>query len=124
MRKFITKLTVAALTLVLAGGLVFGFILPQLYLPVLPFVLLFFYLATVAVHAWQVKLAKNNMAKFTRSNMLITFLKLVVYSVFAVAYIAVDRENALVFVICLMMIYLVFTALEVVESMKISKGQF
>ncbi|MCD6354626.1 MAG: hypothetical protein J7L95_03665, partial [Prolixibacteraceae bacterium] len=73
------------------------------------------------VHAFQLNLAKKDMAKFTRNNMLVTFFKLVVYSVFAVTYIAFDPGNALVFVICLMLLYIVFTVVEIIELTRISR---
>ena len=53
--------------------------------------------------------------------MLITFIKLILYSVFAVIYIANDRENAFVFVVTLFLLYLAFSFVEVVETSRISK---
>ncbi len=106
----------------LIGWLVFSLALPEYYLPVLPFLLLFFYLTTIGVHAYQMNLAKKDMGKFTRSNMLVTFFKLILYSVVAVIYIALDKENAIPFVICLMLLYLVFTFAEVSEITRISKS--
>ena len=105
----------------LVGWLVFSLFLSEYYLPVLPFTLLFFLVVTILVHAWQLRMTKKDLAKFTRNNMLVTFLKLIIYSVFAVVYIANDRENALVFVICLVIIYSVFSFLEVTELSKLSR---
>ncbi len=123
MKQFILKILGASVVLALIGWLVFYYFLPEFYIPVLPFVLLFFAVVTISVHAWQLKLAKKDIAKFARTNMLITFFKLIVYSVFAVVYIAVDSENALVFVICLMLLYLIFTFLEVSDLTRISKNK-
>jgi len=53
--------------------------------------------------------------------MLITFFKLILYSVVAVVYMAIDSENAIVFVICLMLLYLVFTFIEVAEITRTQK---
>jgi hypothetical protein len=47
--------------------------------------------------------------------MLITFFKLILYSVVAVVYMAIDSENAIVFVVSLMLLYLIFTFVEVAE---------
>jgi hypothetical protein len=121
LKEFTFKILGISAILVLIASLVFGFIIPQFYLPVLPLVLVFFILITLLVHAWQLNLAKKDIAKFARNNMLITFFKLVIYSIFAIVYIAVDKENALVFVICLMIIYLIFTFIEVVDLTKIVK---
>ena len=121
MKAFIVKLTGVTFALALIGWLAFSLFLQQYYLPVLPFLLLFFFATTIGVHAYQLKLAKTDMGKFTRSNMLITFFKLILYSVVAVVYIALHKENAIQFVVCLMLLYLIFTFFEVSELTKISR---
>jgi len=121
MKSFIIKILVAGAILALLGGLTFGFFIPEFYLPVLPYALLFFMVITIAVHAWQLNLAKKDTAQFARFSMLITFFKLVLYTVFAVVYIANNSENATIFVIALMVLYLVFTFLEVKELMHVTK---
>lgn len=123
MKTFIIKLTLITLGIALVGGLVFSLLLPQFYLPVLPFLLLFFYVATLLIHAYQLSLAKKDIGKFARSNMLITFFKLILFSVVAIIYIALDSANAIPFVVCLMLLYLVFTFFEVSEITKISKSK-
>lgn len=123
MKSFIAKLTALTLVTALVGWLVFSLLLPQYYLPVLPWLLIFFYVFTLIIHAYQVKLSKKDFGKFSRSNMLITFVKLIVYSVLAVVYIALDKENAFPFVICLFILYLVFSVFEVSELSKLSRSQ-
>lgn len=122
MKSFIIKLTVLTLGLALLGWLVFSLFLPEYYLPVLPFLLLFFYCVTIAIHAYQISLSKKDIGKFARSNMMITFFKLILYSVVAIVYIAYDKEHAIPFVICLMLAYLIYTFIEVSEAAKISKA--
>ena len=119
MKSFIAKIAGVSVALALAGWLVFSLFLPGYYLPVLPWMLLFFLVMTILVHAWQLKLIKKDMGRFARSNMLVTFFKLMVYSVFAVVYIASDRENALVFVVCLALVYFIFSFIEVSEITRI-----
>ncbi len=121
MKNFILKLTAATIGIASFAALVFLIFLREYYIPVLPFLLLFFFVVTLLVHAYQLKLAKKDIGKFARSNMLITFFKLIVYSIFAVVYIAIDSSNAIVFVICLALIYLVFSFLEVSELSRISR---
>ena len=121
LKRFITKTLVLSAAIALIGGLVFLLFIPQYYLPVFPYALVFFLIVAIAVYAYQLKLAKTNMAKFTRSNMLVTFLKLVVYSIFAVVYIANNSENALTFVIALFVLYMVFSFAEVSEITRIAK---
>jgi len=122
MKSFIAKLTVLTLAIALVGWLFFSMFLPEYYLPVFPWLLIFFYAFTLAVHAYQVNLSKKDLGKFTRSNMLITFVKLVVYSAAAIIYIAFDKENAFPFVICLFLLYFVYTFFEVAEITKLSRS--
>lgn len=123
MKSFLIKLTAITLGIALIAWLVFSQFLPDYYLPALPFLLLFFYAATLAIHAYQLSLAKKDIGKFARSNMLITFFKLILYSIVTVIYIAFDKENAIQFVVCLMLLYLVYTFVEVAESSKIVRSK-
>lgn len=123
MKQFTVKLLGVTVAIALLGWLVFSLFLSEYYLPVLPFLLLFFFVVTLLIHAYQLHLAKKDIGKFARSNMLITFFKLILYSVVVVVYIAVDSENAIVFVICLMLLYLVFTFVEVAEITRTQKSK-
>lgn len=120
MKKFIINISIITISLALIGWMVFSQFIPQYYLPVFPFLLLFFAVVSVLIYAYQLQLAKKDMAKFTRSTMLITFLKLFLYSAVAVVYIAIDTENALVFVIGLMILYVVFATFEVTSALKLT----
>ena len=123
MKSFIINIAGISVVLTIIGWLIFSQFIPQYYLPVFPFLLLFFIVTSVSIHAYQLKLAKGNIAKFTRSNMLITFFKLVIYSSFAVIYMAADRENAKVFVICFLALYLIYTVFEVLSLIRITNGK-
>jgi len=60
-------------------------------------------------------MAKSDMGKFTRGNMILTFIKLLIYSAFAIIYMAIDTENAKVFVAVFLFLYLVFAVFEVIS---------
>jgi uncharacterized membrane protein len=83
---------------------------------------LFFIVVSIAVHAFQLQQAKKDMAKFARNNMLITFFKLIFYLIVAITYFAVDTKNAMVFVICFMLLYIIFTVIEVTSLLKETAG--
>jgi hypothetical protein len=123
MKSFLVKLVGLTATIALIGGLIFSLFLPQYYLTVLPFLLLFFFVVTLLIHIYQLNLAKKSISKFTRSSMLITFFKLVIYSTVAVAYIAFDTRNAIPFVVCLMLLYFIYTFFEVAEITKLSSSK-
>lgn len=122
MKKFIIKIAIISAALTIIGWLVFTQLIPQFYLPVLPFLLLFFIIVTIVVHAFQLQQAKKNMAKFARNNMLITFFKLFFYLTVAIAYVAFDTKNAMIFVVCFMLLYLIFTVFEVTSLINETQG--
>jgi hypothetical protein len=122
MKNFIIKTAVISAALAIIGWLVFSQFIPQFYIPVLPFLLLFFIVVSIAVHAFQLQQAKKDMAKFARNNMLITFFKLIFYLIVAITYFAVDTKNAMVFVICFMLLYIIFTVIEVTSLLKETAG--
>ena len=119
MKRFVVNIILISVILVIIGWVIFSMFIPQYYLPVFPFVLMFFTVSSVGVHAYQLQLSKKDTAKFTRSNMIITFLKLFLYSAVAIVYIAVDTQNAKIFVICFILLYIIFSVFEVLSLMKI-----
>lgn len=114
MKNYLIKLLMFTSVLAVAGVLLFTIVVPQFYLPVFPWVLLFFALSSAGIHAYQIHIAKSDMGKFTRGNMILTFVKLLLYSAFAIIYIAIDTENAKVFVAVFLFIYLIFSVFEVI----------
>ena len=120
MKQFVFKILAVSIVLALIGWLIFKLFIPEYYIHVLPFALLFFMTITILVHAWQLRMLKKDLAKFTRSNMLVTFFKLIIYSVFAIGYIAIKPNDALVFVIGLFILYTTYSFIEVTEINKVS----
>jgi hypothetical protein len=120
MKKYILNLTGISIVIALVGWMAFSIFIPQFYLPVFPFILLFFVVASLSIFAYQLQLAKKDLGKFTRSIMVATFLKLILYSAVAVIYIAVDTANAKVFVAGFMFLYVVFTVFEVISLLRIT----
>ena len=120
MKQFISGISIISFLLTLIGWLIFSQFIPEYYLPVLPFLLVFFIVISISVHAFQLQQANNNMAKFARNNMLVTFLKLILYSAVAIIYFAFDSKNAKVFFICFMLFYLIFTVFEVTSLVRVT----
>jgi len=117
--RFILKIIVAALILAIVGAVLFLFYLEGKYLPVLPWMLLFFLVASILSHGYQRRLAKKDMGKFIRRSMLLSVLRLVMYSAFAIIYLGSNDENAAVFVVSLVVVYITFTFIEVSDLAKI-----
>jgi hypothetical protein len=122
-KKFITRILIAGIVMVILGWIVFTYLLPGKYLPVLPWMLAFFAITAILTHAWQVKQAKKKMGLFTRNSMIVSLLRLMLYSAFALIYLANNQENAVVFVVCLVFVYSLFTILEVSEISRMVKSK-
>ena len=120
-KRFIIKTLAAAAVLTVSAWIIFTFVVPGQYLPVLPWMLAFFTLLTIGFHAYQLRLAKKDMTLFVRYSMMVTFLRLLLYSLFAIIYLSLRPENAAVFVVCLVVVYLVFSFIEVADLSRISK---
>ncbi len=119
LKKFVFKVIGVAVSLAIAGGLLFYLLLPDHYLPVLPWLLVFFMIVTIIIHAWQLALAKKNMRRFMQTSMVATLIRLVLYSAVAIVYIAINSENIIPFVVSIAVFYLAFTYLEVADLSRI-----
>jgi hypothetical protein len=118
-KGFIFKILLAALSMVVVAWIAFSYIFPGHYLPVLPWMLGFFTLVVIVTHSYQVKLSKKDMGKFTQSSMIMSMVRLVVYSIFAVVYLANNQENAAVFVVSLVFVYSIYTLIEITNLSQI-----
>jgi hypothetical protein len=114
-KRFLSKIILTTAILALIGAVVFYFFIPQYYLSILPWLLLFFAVVTFLVHAWQINLALKDLTKVSRSSMIATMLRLFLYSAVAIVYFATHPQNAVVFVICLVILYVVFTYIEIID---------
>ena len=122
LKQFVIKSLGASFILITLGWLVFNFFVPGKYLSILPWMLAFFFLVTLATYSFQLRISRRDITRFTNTSMLVSFLRLVLYSAFAFIYLAIDSENAAVFIVCLVIFYLVFTFLEVTDLARISKN--
>jgi tryptophan-rich sensory protein len=120
--RFSLKIVIAALALTILGAVLFYFYLPHKYVPILPWMLVFFMIASISGHAYQRWMAKKDTGKFVRSSMLMSVLRLVMYSAFAIIYLASNNENAAVFVVSLVVVYMTFTFIEISDLARVTRG--
>lgn len=121
LKRFIVKILIAAVVMATAGWVIFTKFAPGHYLPVLPWMLAFFTVVTILIHAWQLSLVKKDMGRFTRSSMIVSLLRLVLYSGFAIVFLINHSENIPAFIVSIVVVYMVFTFLEVADLAGITK---
>jgi len=108
---------------IIAGFVVFRWIIPEYYDPFYGVTALVFYAFTIAIHAWQLNSIKKKLAKFTNSNMIVTFVKLLIYSAFTIIYIGTKPKNPIIFVLVVMILYITFTFVEVSSLARFTRFQ-
>lgn len=122
-KRFVVKTFVAAGILVLFGWIIFEFVTSGKYLSVLPWMLAFIVLVTIITHAFQLRMAKKDMSRFAAINMIMSMLRLLLYSAFAFIYLYKNPHEPVVFVVCLVVCYIVFTYLSVADLSNVSKSR-
>lgn len=115
LRGFIGRSVALTLLLGLAGALIFAFVLKDYYFSLFPFILLFFFLFTLGTHLYQVRQAQTGFSSFARSHMVITLVRLFVFSAIIVLYLVFSKVNVISFTVVVVLFYIVFTIFETVE---------
>lgn len=114
---FIRIFLFSCIILILAYSLYFT-LLKTFYLQIFPFLILFFILSTLAIHAVLLKTGSGRPARFSAFFMGSITLKLFLYSIFMIIYILADRENAVVFLVTFFILYLFYTVFETITLLK------
>ena len=100
----------------------FGF--PGFYIPVIPFVILFYTLVAIVFHFILVAISKHKISKFANYFMLTSTLKLIAYIFFIVIYLLLKKENAVPFIVYFFLLYIGYTAFEILIVLpEIKKSQ-
>ncbi len=118
LKKYIIRLLIFSLLIAILAFALYATVLSRFYLPVMPWVLLFFVLISLATHYILIKAGESRITKFSTSFMGVTSIKLFLYLIFIVVYLINDKSNALVFVISFFILYLLFTVFETSTLLK------
>ena len=117
-RRFFLRLIIFSMILG-AIAYVLKFYLPSNYFtPVLPFLFPFFFASTMIVYFFLTKSSGKKMNRYINNFMMITFLKLMVYMAVLTAYIFTHKQDAVCFILTFFILYLAYTAFEVVGILK------
>lgn len=114
---FIRIFLFSCVILIIAYSLFFTLLKP-FYLQVFPFLILFFIISTLSIHAILLKTGSGRPARFSAFFMGSITLKLFLYSIFMIIYILADKENAVVFLITFFILYLFYTVFETYTLLK------
>ena len=116
-KRFLIRLLL--LTFLLAAGIALtGFFMKAYYFRMMPVVLLFFSGLTWFTFKWLVRAATGNFARFTRINMLATFLRLVIYIIVFVMCLLLSNTRPVVSLIFIGILYFSFSVFEIYHLSK------
>ena len=121
LKDFLRTLIITTLIVAVISLIVFSVIPSWHYPPVYPFLLAFFFFATLTVYHFMLKALEKRPARFVNIFLLTTMLKLFAYMIFMVVYALLNREFARPFIVSFFILYIIFTVVEVVSILKVNK---
>jgi hypothetical protein len=121
-KTYLVRLMLLTVLLAGTGSLLFLTVAKVHYFVLFPFVLIFFFLFSFSTHLYQLKYSGRNLAGFARSHMVVTLLRLVVYSAVVVLYFILSGEKAISFVVVIAVLYTSFTIFETRSLTRIIKA--
>jgi hypothetical protein len=116
--RFIKNLLIFSAILSAISYIVFAFAIPQYYLPVYPYLFVFFVVSTILVHALLTKAGKHKASRFSTIFMGSVSAKLFLYILFIIIYILVDKSTAVPFLVSFLILYFLFTFFETAYLLK------
>lgn len=119
MKNFILKSTLLTIIIFVLGAIAYSTVFEQFFLIVLPVLLIFFFVVTNLVHAYLLRIAGNSSARFTSQYMAISFMKMFFYLAVAIIYAIINKDEAKIFLINFLLLYVVYTTFEVIEFSKV-----
>jgi len=119
MKSFLIKSTTLTAIVFVIGVIFYSTFLKSYFIPVLPFAVLFFFIVTNLVHAYLLKISIKSGSRFTSQYMAVSFIKMFFYLAVAILFVFFNRETAKTFLLNFLLLYLVYTILEVFEFSKL-----
>lgn len=111
--KFIKGLTLYTLFILGIGSILFLTVFKHYFLIILPFVLLFYYTSTLVLHKFMLQISQNDISRFSFKFMMLSLIKMFIYIIFGVLYIVIDEENAVIFLVVYLILYVAYAIYEV-----------
>ncbi len=121
MRRFIKALIVTTVLIVIAGVIFFASTPGYYYTPAFPYLIVFFFMASMLVYHFILKSVEKRPAKFVNVFMLTTMIKLFAYMTFMITYALLNREDARAFIITFFVLYVIYTIVEVISLLRVNK---
>lgn len=113
LKRFIRTLIVTTIAVILAGLLIYAMLPSSYYTPVFPYMVAFFFIATLVVFHFMIRALEKRPAKFVNIFLVTTMLKLFAYMAVMVTYALLNRAEARPFIVAFFVLYIIYTIVEV-----------
>lgn len=118
LKQYFYKIIFFSIIVGTISGILFATLFSKFYLPVFPFLLLFFILVNTIVHWFVLRAGDKKPARFSAYFMGTISFKLLVYLAFLTAYVLIDKTNAMVFIITFFALYILYSIFETISLQK------
>ncbi len=123
LQRFIIRIFIFALIISAFAALLFIFVIPQFYLAVFPFLVVFYLVITISIHTILTKAGKQKISRFSTFYMGSISVKLFIYIIFMTIYVLLNKSTAIPFLITFFILYILFTTFETYSLLKDLKNQ-
>lgn len=121
MKPFLLKSGILAIVLIITEYILQKQVNPNINIPLFPFLVIFFWGVTNIIHYLLFRLSEKNVRRFNPAFMGLNMIKMLIYFIFALAYLWFYREHAVNFIIGLFILYTTFSFLEIREISNVVK---
>ncbi len=121
-RKIIISLSVMSLILLILSLLIAPLFPSLPFSPTYPYILIFFFLTTLGIVLILGKSMQKRIGYFVNSYMIVTFVKLIFFSLIIIVYLVVNKADAIPFVVTFFVYYLFYAIFEVVALRQMSEA--
>ena len=122
LKRFTLLLFALTAIITLIGFLVMKYFASEYYFTGFLFMPLLLFVITLGVHRYLIFASKADNMKFTYRFMGATGLKMFVYLILIVIYLLLEREHAVPFLICFLILYVIYSLFEVLAVLKYLKN--
>ena len=119
MKSFFIKSSIVTIIVFILGAIFYSTLFKPFYITILPAVVVLFYVITNLIHAYLLKISVSSGSRFTSYYMAVSFIKMFFYLAVAIVYAIINKENAKIFLLNFLLLYVVYTTFEVIEFSKV-----
>ena len=112
LKNFIKRILILSAIISVISFFLYSYVIPNFYIGIFPFLILFFILITIGVHYMLTKAGKQKISKFSSFYIGSITIKLFIYILFLTVYVFLDKKNAVIFLITFLILYFLFTFFE------------